>query len=118
MRFVGDLDYKEGRSPGQTTAVVLQRCLQALGKDTAEFLEALSIQPGAFFVSINTDWARRPFVGRHVFRVLQAAGYEGTEHDIWYSVTGCTAPYRVTMQPPQAPPKKRKTPIAVKKRSR
>ena len=104
MRFIGDLDFKAGRSPRQTTTILLQRCLGfARGDDTkgiGEFLEALFIKPIAFFADINGDWAGRPFLGQHVFKVLQAAGYQGTEHDLWYSVTGRTAPYVVRKAKP------------------
>ena len=100
MKFAGDLDFKEGRSPSQTTTILLQRCLGcARGVETkgiGDFLEGLLIKPAAFFADINGDWVGRPFLGQHVFKVLQAAGYEGTEHDLWYSVTGRTAPYKVT----------------------
>jgi len=99
MRFTGDLDFKEGRSPSQTTTILLQRCLGcARGDETKsmeEFLKGLFIKPVAFFTDINGDWVGRPFLGQHVFKVLQAAGYKGTEHDLWYSVTGRTAPYAV-----------------------
>jgi hypothetical protein len=99
MKFTGDLDFKEGRSPSQTTTILLQRCLGCTRgvetKGIGDFLEGLFIKPVAFFADINGDWAGRPFLGQHVFKVLQAAGYEGTEHDLWYSVTGRTAPYAV-----------------------
>jgi len=105
MTFIGDLDFKDGRTPSQTTTLVLGRCLEAMGKDIDTFLQGMSINPLAFFSDINTDWLRRPFIGQHVFKVLQAAGYKGTENDIWYSVTGSTAPYAVKR--PKAEPKKR-----------
>jgi hypothetical protein len=99
MRFIGDLDFRAGRSPSQTTTILLQRCLGCAKGDEAtgveRFLERLLITPLAFFMEINGDWAGRPFLGKHVFKVLQAAGYQGTEHDLWYSVTGRTAPYMV-----------------------
>jgi hypothetical protein len=99
MRFTGDLDYRETRSPGQTTTILLQRCLGCPKGEEAggigKFLEGLSIKPAAFFSDIDGDWAGRPFLGQHAFKVLQAAGYQGTEHDLWYSVTGRTAPYKV-----------------------
>jgi hypothetical protein len=105
MSFIGDLDFKDGRNPSQTTTLVLQRCLETEGKNIETFLHGLSINPLAFFTDINADWLRRPFIGQHVFKVLQAAGYKGTENDIWYSVTGSTAPYAV--KKPKAEPKKR-----------
>ena len=105
MTFVGDLDFKDGRNPSQTTTIVLERCLEASGNSIATFLEGLSIKPVAFFTDINADWLRRPFIGQHVFRVLQAAGYKGTETDLWYSVTGSAAPYAVK-KPPAAPKRK------------
>ena len=105
MTFLGNLDFNEGRNPCQTTTIVLQRCLDGEGKDIETFLKGLSIDPQAFFTDINADWLRRPFIGQHVFKVLQAAGYKGTENDIWESVTGSTAPYAV--RKPKAEPKKR-----------
>ena len=109
MRFTGDLDFKAGRSPSQTTTILLQRCLGCIrgdeSKGIGEFLEGLFIKPIAFFTDINGDWAGRPFIGQHVFKVLQAAGYAGTEHDLWYTVTGSTAPYAVKKA--KAEPKKR-----------
>lgn len=114
MTFTGDLDFKEGRSPSQTTTILLQRCLRCVRgvetKGIGDFLEGLFIKPVAFFADINGDWAGRPFLGQHVFKVLQAAGYEGTEHDLWYSVTGRTAPYKVTK--PKAEHKRRSAPRA------
>jgi hypothetical protein len=114
MTFAGDLDFKQGRSPSQTTTILLERCLGcARGNETkgiGEFLEGLLIKPSAFFKDISGDWVMRPFLGRHVFKVLQAAGYEGTEHDLWYSVTGRTAPYKVTK--PKAEPRNRSAPKA------
>ena len=105
MRFTGDLDFKAGRSPSQTTTILLQRCLgYDRGDETegiGEFLEGLRIKPVAFFTDINGDWVGRPFIGQHVFKVLQAAGYKGTEHDLWYSVTGRTAPYVVKKLKPE-----------------
>jgi hypothetical protein len=105
MRFAGDLGYKAGRSPSQTTAILLQRSLACAPgseeKRIREFLEGLSITPSVFFADINGDWDGRPFLGRHAFKVLQAAGYQGTEHDLWYSVTGRTAPYFVKKTKPE-----------------
>lgn len=108
MKFTGDLDFKEGRSHSQTTTILLHRCLGcAKGDETkgiGEFLGKLSIKPEMFFTDIDGDWVGRPFLGQHVFKVLQAAGYKGTEHDLWYTVTGRTAPYAV--KKPKAEPKK------------
>jgi hypothetical protein len=116
MRFTGDLDFDEGRSPGRTTTILLQRCLGCdKGDETkgiAEFLEGMLIKPSAFFRDIDADWVVRPFLGQHAFKVLQAAGYEGTEHDLWYTVTGRTAPYKVLKAKPE--PKKRAAPKAAK----
>jgi hypothetical protein len=95
MAFLGHLDFKDERNPSQTTALVLQRCLEGTGKDIETFLKGLLIDPSTFFSEINADWHRRPFIGQHVFRVLQVAGYKGTEHDIWELVTGTMAPYPI-----------------------
>jgi hypothetical protein len=99
MRFIGDLDFQEKRSPSQTTTALLQLCLGcAKGEETEgikELFKGLLIKPEAFFAMINGNWAGRPFLGQYAFRVVQAAGYKGTEHDLWYSVTGRTAPYAV-----------------------
>jgi hypothetical protein len=99
MKFNGDLDFKEGRSPSQTTTILLQRCLGcAKGvemKGIGEFLEGLFIKPMAFFRDIDTDWLSKPFIGQHVFKVVQAAGYGGTENDLWVSVTEHPAPYAI-----------------------
>lgn len=109
MSFIGDLDFKEGRSPSQTTKILLQRCLGcAKGDETkgiGAFLEGMQIKPSAFFMDIDGDWASRPFLGQHVFKVLHTAGYMGTEHDLWNTVTGSAAPYAVKKL--KAPPKKR-----------
>ena len=99
MTMLGHVDFKEGRSASQTTALVLQRCL-GTGKDDGtkavnKFLEGIKIKPIAFFSDIDGDWQGRPFIGQHVFKVVQAAGYEGTEHDLWNTVTGDPAPYAV-----------------------
>lgn len=114
MKFAGDLDFDEGRTPSQTTTILLQRCLGCSKGDQTkgigEFLEGMLIKPSAFFKDINGDWIVRPFLGQHAFKVLQAAGYEGTEHDLWYSVTGRTAPYKVTKPKPE--PKRRSAPKA------
>lgn len=99
MTFLGDLDYVEGRSVEKTTTMVLERCLccgsKDQGKTINEFLKNMRIQPDAFFRDIMGDWAGRPFLGGHVFKVVQAAGYEGTEHDLWTTVMGYPAPYPV-----------------------
>ncbi len=99
MTFVGDVEFKEGRAPSRTTTMVLERCLtcekQAAAKGIGDFLKAMSIKPEAFFHDIDGDWGGRPFIGQHVFKVVQAAGYGGTEHDLWYSVMGHDAPYPV-----------------------
>jgi len=114
MASTGDLEFKEGRLPSQTTTILLQRCLGCTKGDEAKgigkFLEGLRIKPSAFFTDIDGDWAARPFIGQHVFKVLQTAGYLGTEHELWNSVTGSTAPYAVKKL--KAVPKKRATPKA------
>jgi len=97
MTFIGDVEFMDGRPHSKTTAVVLRKCLgcekQDEGKEISEFLERLSIKPEAFFKDIDADWTGRPFIGHHVFKVVQAAGYGGTEDDLWLAVTGSTAPY-------------------------
>ena len=99
MTFIGDVEFMEGRSPSKTTTVVLRKCLgcrkQAGEKEIDGLLERLSITPGAFFKEIDADWIGRPFIGQHVFKVVQAAGYRGTEDDLWVAVTGGTAPYAI-----------------------
>lgn len=99
MGFLGSLEFAEGRSVNKTTTMVLERCLgcgnRDQGKAIAEFLTSLRIQPDAFFRDIQGDWSGRPFLGEHVFKIVQAAGYEGTEHDLWTTVTGYPAPYPV-----------------------
>ena len=103
----GDLDFKEGRSPSQTTTLLLQRCLGCAqgdeGKGIGKFFAGVLIKAEAFFRDIEGDWAARPFIGQHAFKILQMAGYMGTEHDLWNSVTGNTAPYPV--KKPKAEPK-------------
>jgi hypothetical protein len=99
MTFLGDIEVVEGRSPSNTTTVLLRECLgnkkEAGGKDIAGFLEGLSIKPEAFFKEIDADWIGRPFIGQYVFSVVQSAGYKGTEDDLWLAVTGARAPYPV-----------------------
>jgi hypothetical protein len=109
MTLLGSLDFVEGRSVGKTTIMVLQRCLHCGSGEGREaidvFLKGLKIQPDAFFRDIEGDWSGRPFIGGHAFKIVQAAGYEGTEHDFWTTVTGYPAPYPVKM-PKVAPAKK------------
>ena len=99
MTFIGDVDFVEGRSPSKTTTVVLRKCLgcqkQAGEKEINGFLEGLSIKPIAFFKDIDADWLAKPFIGQHVFKVVQSAGYLGTEDDLWLAVTGDRAPYAI-----------------------
>lgn len=99
MTFIGDVEFVDGRSPSETTTVILLKCLRRKNntgeKDLDRFFERLSIKPGAFFNEINTDWVAKPFIGQHVFKVVQAAGYEGTEADLWIAITGTTAPYGI-----------------------
>jgi hypothetical protein len=99
MAFLGNVAFSEKRSPSQTAALVMQRCFKGRkqgGEVTVEkFLESLSIKPEAFFRDIDADWLQRPFIGQHVFKVVQAAGYAGTENDLWESVTGSDAPYPI-----------------------
>lgn len=106
MTFLGNVEFVEGRTASKTTALVLQKCLDK-GEVVNEFLEAMNIKPDAFFRDIDGDWNGRPFIGQHVFKVVQAAGYEGTEHDLWNTVTGDPAPYPVKL-PPAPRPKKTK----------
>ncbi len=96
MAFIGDVAFVYGRSPSKTTAIVLRRCLKAKGDDTDSFLRAMSIKPETFFREIDDNWYRKPFIGQHVFKVAQAAGYGGTENDLWLAVTDQDAPYRVS----------------------
>lgn len=99
MAFLGSVEFVEGRSASKTTTLVLQRCLrcgkQDEGKAVDEFLKRMKINPDAFFRDIDGDWHGRPFIGEHVFKVVRAAGYEGTEHELWIAVTGDRAPYPV-----------------------
>ncbi len=77
--------------------MVLRKCLGCEKQDGEEgidkFLKGLSIKPEAFFKDIDADWTDKPFIGQHVFKVVEAAGYGGTEDDLWLAVTGGTAPY-------------------------
>jgi hypothetical protein len=97
MTFIGDVEFMEGRSPSKTTTMVLQQCLgcrKLAGETVVDGLfERLSIKPDAFFREIDADWIGKPFIGQHVFKVVQAAGYGGTEDDLWLAVTGGAAPY-------------------------
>ena len=97
MTFI--VDFVEGRSPSKTTTAVLRKCLGCINQAGQEqidgFLERLSIKPEAFFTDIDADWLAKPFIGQHVFKVVQAAGYVGTEDDLWVAVTGSMAPYAV-----------------------
>ena len=100
MAFTGDVEFLEGRSPSKTTTMVLRRCL-ACGQETADaaieaFLEEHAIRPAAFFADIDGSWADKPYIGQHVFKTVQAAGYGGTENDLWLAVTDHAAPYRTT----------------------
>jgi len=99
MAFLGNVAFSAKRSPSQTVAIVMQRCFRRRkpGSETTveKFLESLSIKPEAFFRDIDADWLWRPFIGQHVFKVVQAAGYAGTENDLWESVTGSGAPYPI-----------------------
>ena len=108
MAFIGNVEFVEGRPASKTTTLVLKRCLHC-GKDDGkvinEFLETLNIVPDAFFRDIDGDWDGRPFIGGHVFNIVQKAGYEGTEHDLWESVTGNLAPYPVKNAKKPAPKK-------------
>ena len=96
MAFIGDVEFVSGRSPSKTIAIVLRRCLKATGDETDGFLRAMSIKPEALFREIDDDWSRKPFLGQHVFKVVQAAGYGGTENNLWLAITDQTAPYRTT----------------------
>lgn len=113
MAFLGNVEFVEGRSASKTTAMVLQKCLGCSKQDEVkaigDFLEGLKIRPDAFFRDIDGDWDGRPFIGAHVYKIVLAAGYEGTEHDLWQSVTGDPAPYAVKV-PKAARPKKVKAP--------
>lgn len=99
MTFIGDVAFVEGRSLSKTTTLVLRKCLgcekQDGEKEIDGFLKGLSIKPEAFFKDIDADWTDKPFIGQHVFKVVEAAGYGGTEDDLWLAVIGGTAPYAV-----------------------
>ena len=75
----------------------MRKCLGCEKQDGAKeidgFLKGLSIKPEAFFKDIDANWTDKPFIGQHVFKVVHAAGYRGTEDDLWLAVTGGTAPY-------------------------
>ena len=109
MTFLGDVKFVEDRAPSETTALVLRRCLdcgqQAAGAAIATFLEQRSIKPSAFFADIDGSWTDKPFIGQHVFKVVTAAGYGGTENDLWLAVTDQTAPYKIAKPKPEAKPK-------------
>jgi len=91
------LAFLEGRSVSKTVTLVLESCLgggdQDSGKAIAEFFARMKIHQEAFFRDISGDWDGRPFLGEHAFKIVRAAGYEGTEHDLWIAVTGFEAPY-------------------------
>jgi len=112
MSYLGNVDFVEGRAASKTTALMLEGCLDE-GESVNEFLETMKIKPDAFFKDIDGDWNGRPFIGEHVFKVVQAAGYEGTEHDLWNTVTGDPAPYPVKL-PKVARPKKPKESATMK----
>ena len=105
MAFLGNVNFVEGRTPSKTTSLLLQKCLRGDGKVIENFLKSLNIKPDAFFNDINGDWQDKHFIGQHVFKVVRAAGHEGTEHDLWTTVTGDMAPYPVRV-PKAGPPKK------------
>ena len=117
MTFLGDVEFVEGRRPSQTTTVVLGQCLGCSkkndGKEIEKFLLGMSIKPDAFFRDIDADWPGKPFIGQHAFKIVQTAGYEGTENDFWMAVTGQDAPYfikkTVVKAKKPAPAKRRKT---------
>ncbi len=99
MSFIGNVHFVDGRPASKTAALVLRQCLKCSteqnGQDVEQFLEQMSIKPEAFFRDIDGDWTARPFIGQHVFKVAQAAGYDGAENDLWISFTGNPAPYPV-----------------------
>jgi hypothetical protein len=117
MTFLGDMDFVEGRSASKTTTLMLRRCLGCVkeddGKSVGKFLDGLKIKAEAFFRDIDGDWGGRPFIGQHVFKVVQAAGYEGTENDLWATVTGSFAPYPVRKVKVVAPKKAKAQPKAL-----
>jgi hypothetical protein len=100
MAFTGEVEFVDGRAPSKTAAMVLRRCL-GCGQEAAEaaieaFLRKLSIKPSAFFADIDDSWADKPYLGQHVYKTVLAAGYGGTENDLWLAVTDHAAPYRTT----------------------
>jgi len=107
MAFLGNVAFSAKRSPSQTAAIVMQRCFKRRENGSAttieKFLESMSIKPEAFFRDIDADWLQKPFIGQHVFKVVQAAGYAGTENNLWESVTGYEAPYPIR-QTAKSPP--------------
>jgi hypothetical protein len=110
MGFLGEVDFKDGRSPSQTTTLILQRCLgcarQDPGNELEGFFKSLAITQKAFAKDIDADWDLQPFVGQHAFKIAQAAGYEGSENDFWLSTTGRDAPYPIKKIKLPPPPKK------------
>lgn len=122
MAFIGEVNFKEGRTPSKSITLVLEQCLGCpkppTGVEIEKFFTALKIKPGAFFRDIDADWPARPFIGQHAFKIVQTAGYEGTEHDLWVTVTGNEAPYAVKQAKKPAPVKvKVKAPRKIKKTS-
>jgi hypothetical protein len=113
MAFPGDLDFKEGRSPSQTMTLILQRCLgssrKSEGNELDDFFAGLAISLRAFAKDIDTDWVTKPFVGQHAFKIGQAAGYQGTENDLWLAVIGRDAPYHIKRPAKKPATMKRKT---------
>ena len=113
MAFPGDMDFKEGRSPSQTTTLILQQCLgssrKSEGKELDDFFKGLAISQGAFARDIDADWVNQPFIGQHAFKIIQAAGYQGTENDLWLAVTGRDAPYHINKPTKKPATRKRKT---------
>lgn len=123
MTFIGEIEFKDGRSPGTTTASILRRCIggekQAAQEQVDDFLERLAIKPIAFFRDIDTDWHARPFIGQHVFKIARSAGYLGTEDDLWLSVTGGLAPYAFkgrTSQPKRTSVNRLKTMVTARQK--
>jgi len=97
MASHNSLVFLEGRSVSKTVMLVLESCLgggdQDGGKAISEFFTRMKIHQEAFFRDISGDWDGRPFLGEHAYKIVRAAGYEGTEHDLWIAVTGFEAPY-------------------------
>jgi hypothetical protein len=113
MAFAGDMDFKEGRSPSQTTTLILQQCLgkskKSKGNELEDFFEGLAISSRAFAKDIDADWITKPFIGQHAFKIVLAAGYEGTENDFWLAITGRDAPYFIKKPAKKPSPRKSKT---------